>query len=97
MRPVKRVEIIIDSLDINAVLEDLESLGISSYSIIRNVIGAGDRGARTADLLNDSMNNTFILIACDDEQANSIVEQIRPKLKHFGGMCLVSDAQWVRH
>ncbi len=97
MKPVKRIEIIIDSLDVRIVLEDLEAIGITSYSVIRNVIGSGDRGDRSGDLLNDAMSNTYILIACDEEQAERIVENMRPKLKRFGGMCLVSDAQWVKH
>ncbi len=97
MRPVKRIEIIIDSMDARSVLEDLEAIGITSYSLIRNVIGSGDRGARTGDLLNDAMSNTYILIACEENEVEKIIEDLRPKLKRFGGMCLVSDAQWVRH
>ncbi|MEE4661198.1 MAG: P-II family nitrogen regulator [Halieaceae bacterium] len=97
MKPVKRIEIIIDSLDIRMVLQELEDIGISSYSVIRDVIGSGDRGARSGDLLNDAMKNSYILIACDEEQAEKITEALRPKLKRYGGMCLVSDAQWVQH
>ena len=61
------------------------------------MIGSGDRGERSGDLLNDAMSNSYILIVCDDEQAAKIIESLRPKLKRYGGMCLVSDAQWVRH
>jgi hypothetical protein len=28
---------------------------------------------------------------------NTIVEILRPLLSQRGGICLVSDAQWVRH
>ncbi len=97
MKPVKRIEIIIDSLDVKMVLQDLEDIGITSYSVIRDVIGSGDRGARSGDLLNDAMKNSYILIACDDTEAEKITEALRPKLKRYGGMCLVSDAQWLTH
>lgn len=97
MKPVKRIEIIMDSLDIKMVLQELEDIGITDYSIIRDVVGSGDRGARSGDLLNDAMSNSYILIACDEDQAEKIVEALRPKLKRYGGMCLVSDAEWVRH
>lgn len=97
MRAVKRIEIIIDSLNIRMVLEELEKVGITSYSVIRDVIGSGDRGARSGDLLNDAMQNSYILIACEESEAAGVVEALRPTLKRYGGMCLVSDAQWVRH
>ncbi|MEM1435036.1 MAG: P-II family nitrogen regulator [Pseudomonadota bacterium] len=97
MKPVKRVEIIIDSLNLRMVLEELGTIGISSYSVIRDVIGSGDRGARSGDLLNDAMKNSYILIACNDDEAERIVEALRSNLKRYGGMCLVSDAQWVKH
>ncbi len=97
MKTVKRIEIIIDSLDVKMVLEDLEAIGVSSYSVIRDVIGSGDRGARSGDLLNDAMNNSYILIACDEPEAEKVIEALRPKLKRYGGMCLVSDARWIRH
>jgi nitrogen regulatory protein PII len=51
MKPVKRIEIIIDSLDIRMVLQELEDIGISSYSVVRDVIGLGDRGARRGRLI----------------------------------------------
>jgi hypothetical protein len=37
------------------------------------------------------------LIACSEDEANRIVEIVRPILKRFGGVCLVSDAMWVKH
>jgi hypothetical protein len=37
------------------------------------------------------------LIACSEDQAQRIVEIVRPVLKRYGGICLVSDAMWVEH
>jgi hypothetical protein len=39
----------------------------------------------------------MLLIACPEEQVDAIVETVRPLLARRGGMCLVSDAGWVRH
>ena len=97
MKPVKRIEIIIDSLDLRAFLEELEGIGVTSYSIIRDVIGSGDRGERGGDMLNDAMKNAYILIACDAAEVEKITEALRPHLKRYGGICLVSDAQWLIH
>ncbi len=97
MKPVKRIEIIMDSLDVKMVLQELHDIGITSYSLIRDVVGAGDRGARSGDLLNDAMNNSYLLIACDEAEATRITEALAPKLKRYGGVCLVSDAEWLQH
>ena len=97
MKPVKRIEIIIDSLDLKPCLKELEDMGVSGYTVIRDVIGNGDRGSRSGDMLNDTMKNSYILIACDASQVGMITEKLRPKLKKFGGICLISDAQWLLH
>jgi hypothetical protein len=39
---------------------------------------------------------TFV-IACAENQLSAVIEILRPILKRYGGMCLVSDANWVKH
>jgi hypothetical protein len=34
---------------------------------------------------------------CSEEQVPPLVEAIRPILKKFGGMCLVTDTHYVIH
>lgn len=97
MKPVKRIEIIIDAIDLKPCLRELEKMGISGYTVIRDVIGSGDRGSRSGDMLNDTMKNSYILIACDADQVQLVTDALRPKLKRYGGMCLISDAQWLIH
>ena len=97
MKPVKRIEVIIDTMDLKPCLEELQELGISGYTVIKDAIGSGDRGIKSGDLLNDTMNNSYILIACDESQVTSITDALRPKLKRYGGMCLISDATWLTH
>ncbi len=97
MKPVKRIEIVVDSLDVKMVLQELEDIGITSYSLIRDVVGAGSSGARSGDLLNDAMNNSYILIACDAAEVARITEALAPKLKRYGGLCLVSDAEMLQY
>ena len=97
MKPVKRIEIVIDSADLGELLDKLHTAGVSGYSVIRNVTGSGDRGERSGDLLNDAMNNCYVLVACEPDQVELVVDVIRPSLKRYGGICLVSDAQWIKH
>jgi nitrogen regulatory protein PII len=95
--PVKKIEIIVDYLDLQKVVSSLRDLGIKGYTVIREASGTGDRGARAGDGLSGEFNNSLILIACSESECTRIIESMRPLLKRFGGVCLVSDAQWVIH
>lgn len=97
MRPVKRIEIVIDSLELRKLLKNLEQVGVSGYTVIQDAAGMGDRGARAGDQLSDVLKNSYVITACPEEQLQPLIDAIRPLLKRFGGICLVSDAQWIVH
>lgn len=97
MQPVKRIEIIMDSTGLGKIAKILETVGVSGYTVIRDVTGSGDRGLRPGDELTDVFKNTYVMTACPEEKVQQIVDAIRPVLKRFGGICLVSDAQWIIH
>lgn len=97
MQAIKRIEIIIDSLGVEVVIAILKTQRASGYTIIRDVTGTGDRGPRMGDELTDVFKNSYIMIACPEEKLSALVEAIRPQLKEFGGVCLVSDAMWIKH
>ncbi|CDH47382.1 P-II family nitrogen regulator [Candidatus Contendibacter odensensis] len=97
MQPVKRIEIIMDSTGLGKVAKTLENIGVSGYTVIRDVTGSGDRGIRPGDEITDVFKNTYVMTACPAEKVSQIVEAIRPILKRFGGVCLVSDALWIIH
>ena len=97
MQPVKRIEIVVDSLELSKVLKLLEKVGVSGYTIIREVTGKGERGIRGGDELTGVFKNSYVLAACSAEQTDLIIEAIKPVLSRFGGICLVSDAMWVKH
>ena len=97
MKPVKKIEIVADSLGVPAIVRALESAGVSGYTIIRDVAGRGERGERSADELTGALTNSYVMTACDADAVERIVEAIRPILRRAGGVALVSDAQWVLH
>ncbi|MCX7938246.1 MAG: hypothetical protein N2545_02245 [Thermoflexales bacterium] len=70
---------------------------MTGYTIIRDVIGKGERGIRRGDELSGVFKNSYLLTTCEPEQLPAIVEAVRPILKQRGGVCLVSDAMWVKH
>ncbi len=98
MQAVKKVEIIIEYLELPRLLELIQKRGIAvGYTVIKEAVGSGGRGDRTGDGLSGELTNSYILIACSEDEALRIVEIVRPILKRFGGVCLVSDAMWVKH
>lgn len=97
MQAIKRLEIIIDTPELDDILSTIEAEAVTGYTVIRDVKGRGDRGLRMDDGLSGEFSNSYILIACDAEAALRLVERVRPILRRRGGMCLVSDALWVKH
>lgn len=98
MERMKKVEIIITSLELDKVLSTLEEVGVSGYTIIREVTGKGERGTVSNDLeMGGAFSNGYVMSICTEEQASEFVEIIRPFLKKFGGVCLVSDVNSIIH
>lgn len=97
MQAVKKVEIITDALEMRKVGEVLETLGVTGYTVIKDVTGKGERGNQLGDELTDVFKNSYLVTACPPDQVERIIEAIRPILRKRGGVCLVSDAQWVIH
>lgn len=97
MEAAKKVEIICDSVEVKNVIEILETAGVTGYTIIPDVIGKGERGLRRGDEITGVFKNSMIITACNPALIPKIVDAIRPVLKRFGGVCLISDTQYVIH
>lgn len=96
MKAVKKVEVVVESVAVPQVLALLDRHGFSSYTMIPGVYGKGDRGESLGGVSGE-FHNSYMVIVCDAEQVSDLVELIRPVLKRFGGVSLVSDALWVKH
>ena len=93
MEPVKKVEVVLDSLDVPEVLEGLGRIGIHHYTVINEVVGHGRGGDSGATPFSGAFEKTYVMIACSDAQVQQILDVVRPVLKSRGGVCLLSDAQ----
>lgn len=97
MQAVKRVEVVTDTLGMREIIAALERAGLTAYTLVRDVAGRGERGMQAGDELTDVFSNSMLLTACPPERLNTLVNAVRPVLQRRGGMCLVSDAEWVLH
>jgi len=93
MRAVKKIEIIVNSFELQNIVQALEKAGVSAYSVIKDVTGKDERGVRNDDELTGVFKNVLVMTVCSEEQLSSIVEVVSPILKRYGGRCLISDAQ----
>lgn len=97
MMNVKRIELVIEAIEKQNVISTLKDINVFNYTIYKHVGGYGERGVRDDLAFGEKFENVTFVIACQEEQLNTIIEALRPILKSYGGMCLVSDAQWILH
>lgn len=92
---MKRLEIVLGIEQLEDLMDLLEKTGVRGYTVIKNAGGYGSRGVRDPDDVLMEQENVVVVLACKEDQAQRVVDQLRPSLKGFGGMCLVSDCLWV--
>jgi nitrogen regulatory protein P-II 1 len=73
----------------------LNEVGVRGYTFIKQAGGLGSRGTRRPDDIFFEQTNAMFILACEEKQAERLVTTLRPRLKEFGGMCLISDCEWV--
>ena len=94
LQSVKKIEIIVNELEVSAVLKILRKNLIKDYTVINNVSGSGEHGYSGDDLI----TNSYIMIICVDlEMAERLSTAMQPLLKKLGGIFIVTDAQWIAH
>lgn len=97
MIAVKRLEIVIDAAHTPELLRVIKNAGAPGYTLLRDVQGSGDRGDRSGDGLSNVYRNCYLVTAVSEDIAQVIVDATRPLLERYGGICLISDAQLLRH
>ncbi len=97
MKSVQRLEIIVERTQRDRVLEVLTQAGVDGWSVLPVVAGQGQRGARGLEGLPGALENDLILSAVEEAQLSGVLDHLRPVLERWGGVCLVSEARWLKH
>ena len=97
MRDIKRLELVIDSVHVDLLLKGLQDVGVDGYTVLRGASGWGDRGARQPDGISGVFENCVVICAVETELIETVVDMAQPILKRYGGVGMVSEAQWVVH
>jgi len=89
---MKKLEIIIEALELKRVLRILDECNVRGYSILPNVMGRGSKGAdRSGGDLSNLLNNVLIVTVDEPEVIQRIAERIHPLLANYSGVMIVSD------
>jgi nitrogen regulatory protein PII len=92
---LKRIEIVIHEERLEELLDLFREADVQGYTVIKKVGGFGSTGERDQDDFIMEQYNDVILLVCEESKAEKLVAMLHPKLKVFGGVCLVSDCQRV--
>lgn len=92
---MKRIEIVVTAEELENLIHLLMECSVRGYTVLKKAGGLGSRGTRSPDDVLWEEENAVVILACKEDQANKIVDALRPKLKGYGGMCLISDCEWV--
>ncbi len=97
MKSLKRIDIVINAVDKEHLYKLLLKQGMSNFTLFEEVKGRGDRGWQDGAGLTDSFKNVCVMLACSQQDFDKMQEPLRDFLHKVGGICLVSDAQWLTH
>jgi nitrogen regulatory protein PII len=97
MRAAHKVEIVLSSLEIEEAIDILETIPVPGYTLVKDVLGKGDRGVSYNDLGRESSNSYITIVCTTDRQVSDLVDLFTPLLKKAGGVFLVTSAYDVEH
>jgi PII-like signaling protein len=97
MIAVKRLEIVVGAPHSDRITEVLVRHGLKGWTLLRGAEGAGERGLQHGDGITGVSSNHVVLTTCPPEKLDAVLEDLRKRLSRYGGVCLVSDAHWLRH
>lgn len=92
---MKRIEIIVHEESLEELIEIFEEANIKGYTVIKKVGGYGSTGERDQDDFILEQYNAAVLLVCDERQASHLLSILQPRLKEFGGICLINDCQRI--
>ena len=97
MEALKKVQIIISSLEADDIIELFEKHGHKAYTRIEDIKGRGERGFQDGQGLARAFSNDMLIFIISEQTLNAIKEELRELMSEYGGLCLVSDIESLIH
>ncbi len=95
LKKMKKIEIVIDDSMLHHLTQKFDISGFHDYTVVHDVEGQGDRGLRLCTGM--EISNAYLILVVDVGKEKELAEMVQPILTEYGGICLISDVQWVKH
>ena len=94
--PKKKVEIIVERPLLPAVLDLVDGLGATGYTVFSTERGRGQSGSWKADDISGASDRVMVLVITSKEVADRIVARAYEVLESYTAIVLLSDVAVVR-
>lgn len=81
LKKMKRIEIVTDENCLERLIELLRHANVRGYTVIKGAGGLGSTGERDPYAFALRQSNSFLVLTCEEAQAEKIILTIQPELK----------------
>lgn len=92
----KKLEFVVEAACAPMIIDMLDKVGATGYTMVPNVSGKGVRGVRNDAHLSDVFSNVLIIVVTTKEIAMRAVDESQAVLEHYAGITTLSDVDVVR-
>jgi nitrogen regulatory protein PII len=92
----KKVEIVVEVARARQILQAIEEIGATGYTVIPHVSGMGHQGKRGGDDVLGVFHNVLILVITTEDVAMEVIERCQILLENYAGIVYLSDVEVVR-
>lgn len=92
LTPMKKIEIVVDGEQLQAVRDALSESGVCGYTMLQNVSGMGHHGRHEGRLLFDDVGTQVMFVAVVPEAVlDGVLDALLPLFERKSGVAFVSD------
>jgi nitrogen regulatory protein PII len=93
----KRIAIVIEQPALNRVLDALDKLAVTGYTVYPVIAGHGREGSWRADgLVSDAGRMVSVVCVCDSSKVDAVVEPVFKIVGRQIGIVAISDCEVIR-
>jgi PII-like signaling protein len=94
--PRRRIEVLVDAPLVRRVVAAATAAGVTGYTILPTLSGAGERGPWTDDQISGAETKVIFLTVASEEKAARLIDALTPLLESHGLILLTSVVDVVR-
>lgn len=92
----RRIEVLVDAPLVRRVAAAAASVGVTRYTLLPTLGGAGERGAWSDDQVSGADAKVIFLTVTSEEKAAALIDALTPLLESYGLILMTSVVDVVR-